>query len=163
MNHKNTSVCPVMCILYTLHCKLSISTHHFTAVILKGDLFYCQLNKTQGRGKSGDLFSTTNSHSAQLPPPPLFAILGVSGIPVHGHNSGSGALNIEGNSIWPCSSDGTYGCTTCSSGASCHINLLRIIFYWEINFLSWYELHSQTVLTVLLDVRVSTPSCWGPW
>lgn len=55
----------------------------------------------------------------QLPPSlpltPPYTPLGVSGIPIHGHNSGSGSLNIEGNSIWPCSSDRTYGCTTWSS------------------------------------------------
>ncbi len=38
-----------------------------------------------------------------------FAVPSVSDIPVHGHNSGSRSLNIEGNSIWPCSSDRTYG------------------------------------------------------
>lgn len=103
--------------LFTLRCKCLISTQSFTAVTLKGDLFYCQLNKTQGRRKSGDSFST-NLPSA-VPP------LSVSGIPIHGHNRGGGALNIEGNSIWPSSSDSRYTGTTCGSRVSYHINSLN--------------------------------------
>lgn len=53
--------------------------------------------------------------------PPLshhFVVLSVSSVPIHGHNSGSGSLNIEGNSIWPC-----FSLRTCSVRASSHINL----------------------------------------
>lgn len=55
----------------------------------------------------------------QIPPQ-----LSVSSIPIHGHDSGGGALNIEGHSIWPCASHGTYGGATCHSRVSSeHISL----------------------------------------
>lgn len=52
---------------HSFNCKLSISTQGITARVLKGDLFYCLLNKTQGRRKYGDLFSTIPHSAAPLP------------------------------------------------------------------------------------------------
>lgn len=59
---------------------------HMIPAQLKADLCYNQLNETQGRKKSGDLFSTTCP--SQLSP--LCAVLSASVIPLHGHDSGGG-------------------------------------------------------------------------
>lgn len=82
-----------------------------TAILLKADLFYWLLNKTHWRKETWVfIFNNKSPHSCPLQPPTPhhFVVLSVSSIPVHGHNSGSGSLNIEGNSIWPCFSDRTW-------------------------------------------------------
>lgn len=57
-------------------------------------------------GKPKYLFSTTNPCPVPRHPPPYF-VVNTSCIPLHGHNIGGGPLNIAGNSIWPCFSDGS--------------------------------------------------------
>lgn len=153
----------MLCCVHPLHtwlCTVDIITRFHSYDLERWSVLLPAKWDTGEKKKGGFIF---NNNPPAPHPPTHFAVLNVSGIPVHGHNGGSGALNIEGNSIGPCSSDRTYGCTTCSSRATCLINLLRIIFYWNMDFLSWCALVSQTVLTVLLDVRASVPSCWGPW
>ena len=123
-------------------------------------LSYCLLNKTGKKERWGFIFNNKSSLSCRPPPHTHFAVLNVSSIPVHGHNSGSGSLNIEGNSIWPCSPDRTYGWTTCSSRG-----LLLTLTHWGSDFIGvWLSCDGlNSFLTVLLDVRASAPSSWGPW
>lgn len=81
----------------------------------------------------------------QLPPRSHHSgLLSVSSVPVHGNNSGSGSLNIEGNSIWPCFSERTW------QGPS-HVNSR-----WRSDFIgacvSCYD--AASFLTLFL------PCCW---
>lgn len=73
-------------------------------------------------------------------------VVNMSCIPLHGHNIGSGPLNIEGNSIR------VSQMAPCCGGVSSHSNLTTD-----------QVLLGSAALTVLLEVRASAPSSWGPW